>query len=109
MSHMDLKSSESFVPAGSDAASGIARSKLCPPSSVEQPKSLPERDHQVCEAVAVSPVSNFAGSSRTRPGSLATYICEFWTRPTPAVLWLALAVTMRTDHRAAAVGAQPRP
>src|SRR6478736_4315295 len=83
MSHMDLKSSESFVPAGSDAASGIARSKLCPPLSVEQPKSLPERDHQVCDADALSPVSNLAGSSSTRPGSLATYICEFCTRPTP--------------------------
>ena len=33
----------------------------------------------------MSPVSNFAGSSRTRPGSLATYICEFCTRPTPSL------------------------
>jgi hypothetical protein len=58
----------------------MARSKLRP-SVGEQPKSLPEPDHQACVLVAVSPVSNFAGSISWRPGSLATYAWEFCTRP----------------------------
>src|SRR3954452_15681998 len=80
MSQLDLNESFTVLPAGRLPSAGIDRSRLCPPSGA-QPKSLSEPDHQACDLLALSPVSNVAGSSSCRPGSFATNICELCTVP----------------------------
>ncbi len=81
MSNIDFRSSCTVEPAGRSAIPGIAMSRLCPPPLVAQPKSLPEPENHACVLLALSPVSNLAGSSSWRPGSLAVYICELCTVP----------------------------
>src|SRR4051794_32133296 len=80
MSQLDLKERSTVLPAGRPARPGIERSRLCPAPGA-QPKSLPEPDHHAWVLLALSPVSNAAGSSSCRPGSLATNISELCTVP----------------------------
>src|SRR6478735_7637382 len=80
MSQLDLKLRLTVLPSGRLASCGIERSRLWPPLGA-QPKSLPEPDHQAWVLLALSPVSNTAGSSSWRPGSLATNIWELCTMP----------------------------
>src|ERR687891_2893175 len=76
MSHSDLNVSVIGVPAGKVASWGRARSRLRPVIG-EQPKSLPERDHQTREPDAVE--ATFSASMIFRPGSLAAYAWPFAT------------------------------
>src|SRR5690242_6527698 len=80
MSHSDFIDSVTVVPLGRSASPGMLTSRLCPLDGA-QPKSLPDCDHHACVLLALSPESNFAGSSRCLPGSFATYASEFCTRP----------------------------